>query len=232
MSFLRTSLSEMIERADFLYAKRSDIENVRLSVELLTNKETEDYELAWRLGRAHFFLGQEAKNQSEARGHFAQGVATCEHIVKLRPHRVEGQFWLGVNLALMAGLETLHRAIRHALGAKRALRRAIQIDPTYHGAGPLRVLARLEHKLPRALGGGIERARLNFEKAQQLSPHNTVTRIYFAELLLEIGEELEAQMHLNAILQTPLDSAWSFEANRDRKLAREKLAMMGKSVVV
>lgn len=227
MSFVQASLSEMIERADFLYAKRSDIENVRLSVELLTNKETEDYEVAWRLGRAHFFLGQEAQNRSEARANHAQGIRACERAVALQPDRVEGQFWLGVNLALMAGLETLHRAIRHALGAKGALRRAIQIDPTYHGAGPLRVLGRIQQELPWLLGGGRNRARASFEKALHLAPHNTVTRIYFAELLLEMGDELEAQKQLDAILHAPSDSAWGFEANRDQKLAREKLTMMG-----
>lgn len=220
---MRPSLTEIIENADALYAKRSKIENVRQSVELLRESAEKSYEAAWRLGRSFFFLGQEATNQEDARSHHKQGIRAGARAVKLRPERVEGHFWLGVNLALMARLENKIFALFLVWLAKRSLRRAARIDPSYHAAGPLRVLARVQHKLPRVLGGGHMRARESFEKALQLAPENTVTRIYFAELLLDVGETDAAREQLKTIIHTKPDPAWAFEISRDQELAHKLL---------
>jgi len=220
------SLTDIIHQADALYGARALMENVRASIPLLNEAATDIYEAAWRLGRAHFFLGQEALDEKHARESYKRGIEASEHAVQLAAARVEGHFWLGVNLALLAQKENILSALIHALRAKKALERAVEIDRTYHAAGPLRVLARLQHKLPRPLGGGHARARINFEQAVKLAPANTVTRIYFAELLTDIGDETAARAQLEAVLHAPIDSAWEFEAIRDRSLAQEKLTVM------
>jgi tetratricopeptide (TPR) repeat protein len=221
---MKLSPEELINRADALYDARGQLENVKASVELLRGDEcANDYEAFWRLGRALFFLGQEAGSEWEARAYHARGATACERAVELKPSRVEGHFWLGVNLALLARLENSFKALGHALRARRFLQRAVRLDPNYHAAGPLRVLARLQHKLPRLLGGGTTRARANFERAINLSPANTVTRLYLAELLVEIGDTSRARKELESILNAPPDPAWAFESARDRELAREML---------
>ncbi|MDT5061293.1 MAG: hypothetical protein QOH63_1752 [Acidobacteriota bacterium] len=221
---MKLSLAEIINRADALYDARGQLENVRASVELLRSDEcANDYEAAWRLGRALFFLGQEAGSEGEARAYHTRGATACERAVELMPSRVEGHFWLGVNLALLARLESSFKALGYALRARRFLRRALQLDPGYHAAGPLRVLARLQHKLPALLGGGQKRARANFERAISLAPANTVTRLYFAELLIEIGDIKRARAELESLLNAPPDPAWTFESARDRRIAQEML---------
>jgi hypothetical protein len=222
---MRVPVTEIIVRADALYAAREEAYQVSLSVELLGEALSRefDYALAWRASRALFFLGQEARDKAEARAFHTRGVKIGERAVRSERERVEGHFWLGVNRALLATHEKLLGALRQALGARRSLRRAILIDPTYHAAGPLRVLARLETKLPGWLGGGRARARANFEKAIQLAPANTVTRLYFAELLLVAGDETRARTELEALLDAPFDPAWAFEIARDRRLAQAML---------
>lgn len=204
--------------ADSLYDGREQTDCVRRSLELLEGA-ADDYDLLWRLCRARFFLGQEARDTSEARSHHLAGVDAGRSAVRVSRERVEGHFWLGVNLALLAQLEKPFGALRAALDARRALKRAAEIDPAYHGAGPLRVLARLESKLPRLLGGGKSRARAHFEEAIRLAPSNTVTRIYFAELLLEGGDPESARAQLEALRALPFDPAWAFEIRRDRQRA-------------
>jgi tetratricopeptide (TPR) repeat protein len=219
-----TSIEEITERADALYAIRERIENVRASVELLRVAATQNrYEVAWRLGRALFFLGQEARAPEESRAFHAEGAEASNRAARAAPERVEGHFWLGVNLALLARLANPFRALLLALRARRELERAARIDSAYHAAGPLRVLGRLEQKLPTWLGGGSQRARTYFERAIDIAPDSTVTRLYFAELLLEAGAIDEARVHLEAILHAPHDPAWAFEIERDRRLARETL---------
>ncbi|MDQ2856859.1 MAG: TRAP transporter TatT component family protein [Acidobacteriota bacterium] len=214
------SETRAIEQADHLYAGRGDLKSVRQSVELLRSA-TECFETSWRLGRAFFFLGQEAPAAAEKRTMHAEGIKAAQHAITHQRDRVEGHFWLGVNLALLAQLEPPMKAVSHALQAQRSLQRAIEIDAAYHSAGPLRVLARLQHKLPRLLGGGLARARANFERAISLAPANTVTRIYFAELLLETGEVERAGEELEAVLHMLTDPDWAFEIKRDQRLAEE-----------
>ena len=227
------ALQQFVESADRAYAAREEIRNVRESVELLRNAffQSSNYEIAWRLSRALFFLGQEslaesglAGSRSSRRNLHAEGAKAGRCATRLRPERVDGHFWAGVNLALLAALEPRLKAAAHALPAKRALQRAITIDAAYHCAGPLRVLARLQHKLPRWLGGGVTAARLNFERAIYITPANTVTRIYFAELLLAIGDIDRARAELEHVLSVPLDPEWAFEITRDQLLANAMLA--------
>ena len=220
MRLISNSQIEILEQADQLYAGRRDSANVRKSVELLRNA-AECFETSWRLARACFFLGQEVRAPDVARGRHTEGVKAGQHALAHQSDRVEGYFWLGVNLALLAQLEPPIKAAMHALQAKRALQRAIEIDATYHAAGPLRVLARLQHKLPRLLGGGLARASANFARAIIIAPANTVTRIYFAELLLETGAVDRARAELDAVLTSPSHPNWAFEIERDQRLAQE-----------
>ncbi|HEV7843939.1 MAG TPA: hypothetical protein VGO69_09605, partial [Pyrinomonadaceae bacterium] len=139
---IKTS-KEITARADRLYDEREQLDGVRRSIEML-REASGDYEALWRTARAHFFLGQEAKDKREARAHHHAGMDAGRRAVGAFDRGVEGHFWLGVNLALLAQLENPFGALRHALKAKLELHRAVSLAPAYHGAGPLRVLARLE----------------------------------------------------------------------------------------
>jgi len=216
------SLRYIVEQADQLYALRSDLRNVEASVDLLQSVET-SFEVAWRLARARFFLGQECTRGASSISHHRAGIGAGRSAVRQRIERVEGFFWLGVNLALAAQQELPLKAVVHAVQAKRALDKAIQIDAAYHAAGPLRVMGRLQHKLPRIFGGGLQRALGNYEKAIALAPANTVTRIFLAELLLEMGDANRTRIELAAVLEAPTDSEWMFEIERDKNLARRTI---------
>jgi len=216
-------IQAIIEQADDLYANRQRIENVHASLAILESSGANEYEILWRLARARFFLGQEAPARDSARSHYHQGVNDGEKAVAIAPTRVEGHFWLAVNLGLAAQMQQRVPGIGKARRAMRELRQAIQFDPSYHGAGPLRVLARLQHNLPRLLGGGFGRARTNYEAAISLAPENTVTRIYFAELLLESGAQDLAREQLEFVVDVSIDPGWAFENERDKRIARDML---------
>lgn len=219
-------VSQIIERADALYARREQIGRVRESLSELESVAAvsgDGFEISWRMGRALFFLGQEEEHRDKAAALHARGVVVCARAARLEPRRVEGHFWRGVNLALQAQAANSLAALALAWRARRELERAARINQAYHDAGPLRVLARLAHKLPRLIGGGYARASAGFERAIEIAPANTVTRIYFAEMLLDAGEMARARRELETLLQAPLDMAWEFETKRDRLRAREML---------
>jgi hypothetical protein len=230
---LQETRRRITEMADRLYSGRGEPGNVVRSIEMLRQEDAAcqglDGGIAWRLSRALFFAGQESPEPKAAARFHAEGVQAGRKATRAAPvhrsDRVAGLFWLGVNLALLAQFEPLARAALHALQARRALLQAIAMDASYHGGGPLRVLARLQQKIPRLIGGGLVRARKNYERAIKIAPETTVTRIYFAELLIQTGERDRARAELQLVLSTPLDPDWAFEIERDQRLARRMLSV-------
>lgn len=217
-------LMNILYQADELYAGRADISRVRESVELLRSDiRASRFEVQWRLSRAYFFLGQQAKTPAEARRYYDEGGTAGRSAAFSEPDRVEGHFWLGVDLALTASMISGWSAGFIALPARQVLLRAVRIGPEYHGAGPHRVLARLMSRMPLLLGGGSSAARRHFEAAVRFDPTNTVTRIFYAEFLRSKRKTEEARKHLQAVIDAPPDDNWAFEQARDRELARQWL---------
>jgi len=214
-----------VSRADELYNQRARPEAVRESVMILSGARgaANLYEVQWRLSRAMFFLGQQAESAKEKLQLHSSAGDTGAIAVGLNPARVEGHFWTGVNLALYAESARPPKGIRAILRARSELKRAVEISESYHGAGPLRVLARLEHKAPRVLGGNHERSRAHFDRALEIAPGNTVTLLYAAELALDDGDGERAAGLLERIIASPADPDWEFEISRDRQTARQLL---------
>lgn len=225
-------LLAVVGRADELYQHRGQPESVRESVMVLSGARggSDRYEVQWRLARALFFLGQQANTRTSARHLHAAGIGAGERAVALNSERVEGHFWVGVNLALFAESGRSLRALRALRFARTELKRAAGINETYHSAGPLRVLGRLDHKAPKLLGGSLKRARQCFDRALAIAPSNSVTLLYAAELALDAGERDHARLFLQRILESSIDPDWEFEDNRDRELARSMLDQLAANI--
>ena len=217
-------MGSLIDRADDLYRRRGQPEAVSESISLLTNcgDGTALYEVQWRLARSLFFQGQCAEVSAEKGRLHSIAVEAGDRAVALDNSRVEGHFWLGVNLALYAEASGGLRAASALLRARRELKRATAISESYHGAGPLRVLGRLEHHAPLLLGGSRRRSLGYFERALATAA-NSVTMIYAAELMLLIGDRPRAFELLQKVISLAVDPEWEFENVRDQKLAQSML---------
>lgn len=214
-----------VGRADDLYRQRARSGTVRESVMVLSGVRggNERYEVQWRLARALFFLGQEADSSGAKRQLHAAGINAGERAVGLSPERVEGHFWVGVNLAMFAESNGGLRGARALLWARSELKLAAKVNEGYHDAGPLRVLGRIEHKAPKLLFGSRKRSRQCFDRALQIAPRNTVTMLYAAEFAIDEGDRDRAVSLLEQIIQSPVGIEWEFENRRDRELARALL---------
>jgi hypothetical protein len=228
-------LIDLIELADEYYRRRGDAEasspTLYRSAVLLESYRTgqwagqpgrlasaiDSYELAWRLSRALFLDGEKSSEL------YARGALHGRRAVELESKRVEGHFWMGVNLALRAQARKGLRGALALLESRAALRRAGEVSEDYHGAGPLRVLGRLEHKSPRVLGGSLSRSLRYYERALAIAPANTVTLVYAAELEIDRSDFKRAALLLETIIGLPVDPDWEFENIRDKNLAKSML---------
>jgi len=212
------------QQADDLYRNRHNLSGVTESIRILSELRNglEPFEVEWRLSRAQFFLGQEASDRRQKAPRFREGIVAGQTAVEHNPERVEGHFWLGVNLGLSAEVVGSLQALRYVRRAIKHLKRSCELCPQYHGAGPLRVYARLKHKLPWPIGSRADSETL-FRRAISLSPDNSVTRVYFAELLSEIGKSDDEMAQLRAVIEMPENQEWLFELARDKAIARRRL---------
>jgi hypothetical protein len=215
----------VVGRADELYYQRGEPGAVRESVMVLSGAHggADRYEVQWRLARALFFLGQEAGGRDSSRQLYAAGIGAGERAVELNGNRVEGHFWLGVNLALFAEANGGLGGVKPLRSARRELKRAIEINEAYHEAGPLRALGRLQHKAPRIFGGNRNWSRELLDRALAIAPSNSVTLIYAAELAISNGDRDRALVLLRQVIESPGDAEWEFENKRDRQRARSLL---------
>jgi hypothetical protein len=221
----QNALVDLIEIADQTYRRRGDVTASsssslaeRLAPRLDVSIEGSTlYELEWRLSRGLFVDGEQRPEL------YAMGALHGRRAVELNGGRVEGHFWTGVNLALHAEARQGLRGVLALLKARGELRRACAISEEYHGAGPLRVLGRLEHKSPKVLGGSLARSRRYYERALAIAPMNTVTLIYAAELEIDRGRHKRAAMLLETVISLPIDPDWEFENIRDKTLAKSVL---------
>lgn len=222
-------LLAVVGRADELYRQRGRPGAIRELVMVLSNarKGEERYEVQWRLARALFFLGQQADTNGAKRQLHAAAIGAGQRAISLNDDRVEGHFWTGVNLSLFAESNGGIRGARAVLWARGELKLAARISESYHDAGALRVLGRLEHKAPRVLGGSLKRGQQYLDRALQIAPHNSVTLMYASELLIDRGERDRAVALLDRIISTPIDPEWEFENRRDQELARLRLKELG-----
>lgn len=212
-------VSSAIASADAAYAGRQNPRSCAEGIACLNRVANSNglYEVQWRLARLYFVAGESEPAL------YKLGSICGLRAAKLSPRQVEGHFWAGVDLALAAEWRGGIRGAVMIRKAKRCLMRACSIAEDYHGAGPLRVLARLQHKAPRLLGGDPVESRRRFDRALSIAPNNSVTLVYAAELAIDRGEWDRAVDLLRRVEALSIDPVWQFEIERDKRLARTML---------
>ena len=92
--------ADKVAEAGALYEGREDMTKARLAVTALRQAHSADYgnyDAAWKLARAAFYVGDCTDTDSERDEMFRQGIQAGKAAVQLQPNRPDGHFWLGAN---------------------------------------------------------------------------------------------------------------------------------------
>src|SRR5205085_7601014 len=90
--------ADRIAEADALYEQREDLSKARVAVAVLRQARTADYgnyEAAWKLARAAFYVAEHTDNESERDDMYREGIEAGKVAVQLQPNKPDGHFWLG-----------------------------------------------------------------------------------------------------------------------------------------
>jgi tetratricopeptide (TPR) repeat protein len=179
------------------------------------------------LSRTCFVLGQLAPKQ-QSMSYYRQGQSYAETLMREAPDRVEGHYWLAMNLCGQAdegGKLLGHKLLPLIM---EELKRALALDESYDQAGAHRVLGRIFYEAPGwpLSVGDMEKSLQHLKAAVRLSPATSTNHLYLAQTLLRLNEAMPARQELDQVLKSSRGAVKPQDLEEDRQEARRLLAEM------
>lgn len=216
--------ADRLAEAEELYAGREDLNKARVCVAALRQARMADYgnyEAAWKLARAAFYVGDRSGTNSEKDDMFREGVEAGKAAVALQPDKAEGHFWLGANYGGEASQSTLGN-LSSVQDIKNEMETVLKIDESYQGYSAYLGLGRLYLQAPKVLGGDTGKAIEYLEKGVKLSPNNTMMRFHLAEAYVEANRDADAKKQIETIMKATPDPQYTAE-HKDAMARAQKL---------
>ena len=213
-----------IAEAETLYTGREDLNKARVAVAALRQARTADYanyEAAWKLARAAFYVGDHTDNDSERDDMFRDGIDAGKAAVTLQPNKPDGHFWLGANYGGSAAHSTLAN-LSSFNDIKTEMDAVLKIDESYEGYSTYLGLGRLYLEAPRVLGGDSKQAIEYLEKGVKLSPNNTMMRAELAQAYAANNRNADAKKQIEVIMAAKPDPKYAPE-HKDALAKAQKL---------
>lgn len=209
---------------DALYAAREDLASARRAEVIWASRAHRnggDFEAAWKLARARYWLGGRAP-EKERRGYLEAGIDAARAAVRLQPKRAEGYFWMAANMGALAESFGLRQGLRYRGDIRDNLQIVLKLDPAFQQGSADRALGRWYFKVPGLFGGSNKRSEEHLRRSLTYNPDSTSSHFFLAETLLGMGRKAEAIQHLQKVLDAPLDPEWAPE-DREFKAKAQRL---------
>lgn len=221
--------SDELVKAEPLYEGREDITKARLAVAALRQAHAADYgnyEAAWKLARAAFYVGDRTDNDTERDNMFREGIEAGKAAVQLQPGKPDGHFWLGANYGGSAAHSTLSN-LSSFQDIKGEMESVLKLDEGYQGYSAYLGLGRLYLQAPKIFGGDVAKAIEYLEKGVKFNPTNTLMRSELAAAYEAANRNADAKKQIESVMSTTPDPKYIPEhkqAVEEAKKLQEKLA--------
>ena len=217
--------ADRIAEAETLYEGREDLSKARVAVAALRQARTADhgnYEAAWKLARAAFYVGDRTDNDSEQDDMFREGTQAGKAAVALQPDKPDGHFWLGANYGGKAASSTLAN-LSSFKDIKGEMEAVLKLDESYQGYSAYLGLGRLYLQAPTVLGGDSLKAIEYLEKGVKLNPNHGLMRVHLAEAYAENNRHAEAKKQIDALMALTPDPKYAAEHKQAVEKAKKLL---------
>lgn len=199
--------ADKLAEAEPLYEGREDMTKARTAVTALRQAHAADYgnyEAAWKLARAAFYVGDRTDNETERDAMFREGTDAGKAAVQLQPNKPEGHFWLGANYGGSAAHSTLAN-LSSFNDIKGEMEAVLKLDESYQGYSVYLGLGRLYLQAPKMLGGDPAKAVEYLEKGVKLNPNNTLMRYELAAAYETLNRNAEAKKQIETLMAATPD---------------------------
>jgi tetratricopeptide (TPR) repeat protein len=162
--------------------------------------ENDNFEIAWRLAQANYFLGKHSTDAKESEKSFTEGINAARAAIRINPNKADGHFWLGANLGGEAEKSPFTKGVTAVGGIREAMQKVVEIQPDYMGASAYDALAQVELK-GRIAGAGPEKALEYLEKCMAIDKTNPYANLHLAETFLALDRKAEAKKQIDILLK-------------------------------
>jgi cytochrome c-type biogenesis protein CcmH/NrfG len=210
---------------DALYANREELASARSAAAIWAarlEKDPSDFQSAWKLARARYWLGGHAP-ESERKALFEAGIEAGQKASALQPDRPEGHFWTAANMGALAESFGLRQGLKYRGDIKKELETVLTLDPGFQKGSADRALGRWYNKVPGLFGGSNEKAEMHLRKSLTYDPNSTASHYFLAETLADEGKKQEARAELQRVLDAPFDPEWTPEDREFKAKAKTLL---------
>lgn len=212
-----------------LYKDRENLANARKATEIWESRlkaNARDFESAYKLARARYWLGTNGLPENERKAALEAGIAAARTAMALNANRPEGHFWLAANMGALAESFGLRQGIKYRGQIKDALLMTLKLDQGFLQGSADRALGRWYFKVPGLFGGSNKRSEEHLRKALTYNPSSVISLIFLADTLADMGRTEEARKEYQAAMDAPFDPDWTPEDRRFKEQAKQLLAKL------
>ncbi len=213
---------------DVLYAAREDLAKAREAAAIWAErlqKNPRDFEAAWKLARARYWLGGRAPD-AERKSLLEAGIAAGRTAAALESNRPEGHFWIAANMGALAESFGLRQGLKYRGDIKDELLIVLKIDPAFQHGSADRALGRWYFKVPGLFGGSNRKSEEHLRKSLTYNPNSSSSHFFLAETLIDMGRTADARAELQSVMNGPLDPEWAPEDREFKDKARRLMATL------
>jgi tetratricopeptide (TPR) repeat protein len=213
---------------DRLYANR---EQLASAIDAASVWETrladnpQDFEAAWKLARACYWLGAHVPSEDRRR-QYERGIEAGRRAVAIDSQRPEGHFWMAANMGSLAESFGLRAGLKYRAPVKRELETVLAMAPSYSEGAADRALGRWYLKVPALFGGSKTRSVEHLQRSLTYDPDNAATHYFLGETYLAMNRRDDARRELLRVLDAPLAPEWIPEIREFQEKARVQLAKL------
>jgi len=174
------------------------------------------------LARLYFFLG-EAGDGKARKPNYEQGCNYASLLVEEQPQRVEGYYWLALNLCGLASVSGAKAALSLLPRIIELLETSLHFDETYDQAGSHRVLGRIYYRAPGwpLSVGDVQKSLQHLSQSVTIAPQNSTNQLFLAEVLYSTGKAKEANRALEKVLNGTRHALWPKGLAEDQQKAQQ-----------
>ena len=213
---------------DRLYVDREHVASAQRAADLWEARlarDARDFEAAWKLARACYWLGGHVPADAQRR-QYERGINAGRHAVAINAQRPEGHFWMAANMGALAESFGLRQGLKYRGAIKNELETVLKIDPLFQQGSADRALGRWYEKVPGLFGGSKTKSVEHLQRSLTYNPNSTASHFFLAETFVAMDRRADARAELQKVLDAAIDPDWAPEDREFKQKARAILEKM------
>ncbi len=190
------------DEADALYANRTSLADAQRAVAIWQERlstRADDYDAAWRLGRAGYWLGEHLPTEAARIAAFESGMAAARRPLPRSRHARRATSGSPRTWAAWPNSKGLRAGIKYRAPVRQNLEKVLALDPAFQKGSADRALGRWYFKVPGLFGGSNRKSEEHLRKSLTYHPQSIASRYFLAETLEDMGRKADAIRTLQEI---------------------------------